>query len=134
MARDGWRSNISSFTVKNHLAQKCQPKSIWGSTSQMNWAFFCYFSIPTLRSYNTLEEIERGRHTLQNSQEVPCWEQQQFLNNQCLWHSKSKSPLQMQPQTQTSTCLMVTVENHYNQTGHWSSQRAISFQGEPWLY
>lgn len=28
MAKDGWKSNISSFTVKNHLAQKCQPKSI----------------------------------------------------------------------------------------------------------
>lgn len=46
----------SLFTVKNHLAQKYQPKSIWGSTSQMN------FAIPTRRSYNTLEVKKRKTH------------------------------------------------------------------------
>lgn len=90
MARDGWKSNIFSFTVKKCLSQKCQPKSIRGSTSQLNWAFFCYFAIPKPRSYNTLVEIlaikrqKKGRHTLQKSQQVPRWKQQQFLNCQCL--------------------------------------------------
>lgn len=118
------KTPCTEMPIQKHLGQHI--------TNEL--AFFSHFSIPTLRSYNTLEEIKKGRHTLQSSQEVTCWEQQHLLNSQCLWHCKSTPPLQVQPQTQTSTCLMVTADNHCNQTGHWSSQRATSFQGEPWLY
>lgn len=119
MARDGWKSNIFSFTVKKCLSQKCQPKSIRGSTSQLNWAFFCYFAIPKPRSYNTLEEIvaikrkKKKEGTLYRSlNKSLAGSSNNSWTVSASWHCKSKPPLWMQPQIQTSTCLTVTVEKH----------------------